>query len=343
MNPWDLQEGDTADPAAASSEWTQALADPKVRSSLLSFGLQLMQPPSFGQTGAGQFAQAVGAAGEGLTRADAEDRAEREQSRRERDSVSQADRRADQTELTGRGLELKSLQLQMQERDLASKAELRAAQAREKVANLDKIDAQVAKLRQDVALAPSNIDAKNALAAALTQKRLMEADLASVRAAVVAPVAQSQIQRNQAAANLSETRAGAVNSSQELAQRRLDQGDRRITTQERLGVQKLEQQERRDYTTEKTKAQEAHTKENQMQPRARQKEFKFPSMEEWRQSRLSGTGAAPAAPTAATAPAAEAPVAPVAPPAAERKDGTVYTTPRGPLKWNAKTQKWSDI
>jgi hypothetical protein len=48
-------------------EWDAFLGNPQGRAALLSMGLSLMQPPSFGDTGAGQIGRAIGAAGESAT------------------------------------------------------------------------------------------------------------------------------------------------------------------------------------------------------------------------------------------------------------------------------------
>lgn len=50
-----------------------ALADPRIQSSLLQFGLQAMQPVALGQTPGGHIAQAVGAGGEALGRTEQAD------------------------------------------------------------------------------------------------------------------------------------------------------------------------------------------------------------------------------------------------------------------------------
>jgi hypothetical protein len=47
-----------------------ALADPRIQGALLQFGLNAMQPVAMGQTQGGHLAQAVGAAGEAVNRAD---------------------------------------------------------------------------------------------------------------------------------------------------------------------------------------------------------------------------------------------------------------------------------
>ena len=75
-DPFQPQQG--PDLQGVAQEWTDALNDPKVKASLLSFGLQAMQPLGFGQTAAGGFGQAVGAAGEGIGRQEQMDRQQQE-------------------------------------------------------------------------------------------------------------------------------------------------------------------------------------------------------------------------------------------------------------------------
>lgn len=59
------------DPAGGQSligQWNQALQDPTARAALLSFGLQMLQPPSPGQNALGVLGTAIGAAGETVTK-----------------------------------------------------------------------------------------------------------------------------------------------------------------------------------------------------------------------------------------------------------------------------------
>lgn len=54
-------------------QWNDALADPTVRSSLLQFGISMLQPPSFGDSFGSQFGRAVGNVGEAASAREAED------------------------------------------------------------------------------------------------------------------------------------------------------------------------------------------------------------------------------------------------------------------------------
>lgn len=60
--------GGQVDPAEATKGWDDWLQRPGNRTALLQAGLQLMQPVAFGQTTGGQIGQAIGSAGEALTR-----------------------------------------------------------------------------------------------------------------------------------------------------------------------------------------------------------------------------------------------------------------------------------
>lgn len=80
--------GATADPTAGIGDpsayanlvgqWNQFLSDPRGRGALLSAGLALMQPRSFGDTPASQIGRAIGAGGESIRSADTQDLKERE-------------------------------------------------------------------------------------------------------------------------------------------------------------------------------------------------------------------------------------------------------------------------
>lgn len=53
-----------------TQQWSDALNDPTVRTSLLQAGISLMQPPGFGQSASGAIGRAIGSAGEALSRQD---------------------------------------------------------------------------------------------------------------------------------------------------------------------------------------------------------------------------------------------------------------------------------
>lgn len=69
----DALTGGQVDPATAAAGWDDWLQRPGNRTALLQIGLNLMQPPGFGQTVAGQVGQAIGAGGEAQARVAAQD------------------------------------------------------------------------------------------------------------------------------------------------------------------------------------------------------------------------------------------------------------------------------
>lgn len=327
------QEVAPANPASAAQEWTQALNDPKVRSTLLNVGLQLMQPPSFGQTTSGQVAQAIGAAGEGFSRADAEDRAQAEQDRKGRDTDSQIDYRADRTENAAQGLEIQRLRTGIQADAERSRAEERASKIRLNAARIPGLEAQAEMLRMKSQAFPQDMEAKIALQRA--QAALLEAktEVAAEQAAMVQPQAQARIQRDQSAAGLSDRRGAAVDSNAEVARRRVEAQENSTRAKLSLGDVRSENQRRRDYSNLKKE----HDKQQTMEPARNRKPF--PIYSEWVKTFDAPSEApAPAAP-GAPAPAAPAPVKASELPAMpmkkeELKVGQRYMTPKGPLTWN---------
>lgn len=59
--------------AQVRQQWDSFLGNPQGRAALLQAGLGLMQPPSFGDTAAGQIGRAIGSAGESVSRNEAAD------------------------------------------------------------------------------------------------------------------------------------------------------------------------------------------------------------------------------------------------------------------------------
>lgn len=296
-------ESDATPPASIAQEWTDALNDPKVRSSLLSAGLTLMSPQPYGQTTMGHFAQAIGSAGETLSRQDEETRKDREQARKERDTNSQVDYRADTSDT---------------KRTLADVATERAASATERVrqqglltesqvqlniARAGQAQAQVETLQAKVAMFPQDQQAKIELARA--RQGLLEAQtrVATERANAVAPQAEARVRRDNSTADLNQTRQENVGANTDIRRGQLDATNRKLGLQETLDRQKGERQDRRTYET----AKKDFERNQSMEPAARRKTF--PSFQEWRSS-----NSAPAAPSEAPAqtPAPAAPVAPSA-------------------------------
>lgn len=332
-----FQPEQEAPPASsAAQEWNDALNDPKVRSTLLSFGLQMMTPAGFGQSTMGQFAQGIGAAGEGLTRADEEDRKASEQARKERDTSSQIDYRADRTDVARGNLENAEQRTTINRLDQESKARERSSRIELNAAKIPGLEAQTEMLRMKVQLAPQDMEAKIQYQRAKAALFEAQTGLAVAKAEAVAPVAASQVRRNESSASLNETRQQNVGATMDLNRGRLDATNRKLSMQETIDRQKGERQDRGTY--EKAKA--AHNKDQIMKTKAQQSAF--PTYNDWlSQNSPKPAAAPPAAPGASPAPTAPATAStpdsalPAMPSKKEElKANTRYMTPRGPATWN---------
>lgn len=322
------------DPTGAASEWSQALTDPKVRSSLLSFGLQLMQPPGFGQTGLGQIAQGIGAAGQTLDAQDVEDRADRELARKERDTASTIDYRADTTDVKQGQLSVAQARAETGRVTAESQAQLRQSQILVNQSKVDQLDANVRMLDMRVKLYPQDMEAKTELARSKAALAEAQTGLAVARAGVVAPTAAAKIEKDQSQTTLNTTRAGAVGTNANIAQRRLDIAEKKPGLQEKIDAQRGERQLIGIYQQAKKENDRARFLDRNVAPIA--------SFQEWKKTNgLPSQGAEPAT-TPPVTPGAPAP--PVAGPDSQlpafdpAKAATTppgrYMTPRGALYWN---------
>lgn len=254
-----------ANPQSAASEWTQALARPEVRGALLQFGLNLMQPPSFGQTGFGKLAEGIGSAGEQVGRLDTENRAEREQTRKEAETSSLAGYREDQSENS----RIRSEAARTSADALAS---LRTAQVQVQQSKAAQLDAQVEMLKMKVIAEPANQAAKDALNAARTEAAQANAELLRTKAAFVPVTAKT-----------AQDRIDATN-------RRLDQGAETSTN-------RIDAQDRRTYETARIAHENTQTFSRNKTP--------FPSFPEWLASRGGRPRTDTTAPATQTAPVAD--------------------------------------
>ena len=102
LNPYDPQAsmGDTTDPGVYNNV-AAFLGNPGVQASLLSAGLQLMQPPEFGQNGLAHLASAVGAGGESAQLQNKQQLAQSEASSKQDLRSAQADAAASRAETAG--------------------------------------------------------------------------------------------------------------------------------------------------------------------------------------------------------------------------------------------------
>lgn len=102
-DPWTPQPGPVAQPGTLD-QFGNFMDDPRARAALLSFGIAMMQPRTFGDTFTSQLGRGIGSAGEAVDRVD-----------------QQAMRSADQ--------ERKDIELGIKGQEADSRADLRAAQA----------------------------------------------------------------------------------------------------------------------------------------------------------------------------------------------------------------------
>lgn len=80
-NPWvtsqELEPGDVQAPPMMNP-WQRVMADPRTAAAMLNAGIALMQPPSFGDTGASQIGRAIGSGAEAVGRQEEMDRKQQE-------------------------------------------------------------------------------------------------------------------------------------------------------------------------------------------------------------------------------------------------------------------------
>jgi hypothetical protein len=155
--------GESTDPTAGlpdyetfgkvKDQWNTFLDQPGGRAALLSAGLALMQPPSFGDSPMGQIGRAIGAGGEALSRVEAMDLKQKEIDSKATERAATADAatsRASTAEARANtaaaGLDVKREQLKNAQDRAAFQEELRARIAYGKA--VDAINRQNAKIRQ---------------------------------------------------------------------------------------------------------------------------------------------------------------------------------------------------
>lgn len=198
------------DPATApdiTSTWSAALGDPGVRAALLQGGLSLMQPASFGQTGPGQLAQAIGAGAEAYGRQDTENTkdalANRGMSVKEQEADSRDEKRgADATIAEGR---LRATEADNQSRDI-----LRRAQA-ERTINAKKLDdARVSQIEAKIAADPENQALKNDLLRARADQARSTAEFNATRTELAPTETETRQRRAATGEQNATTRAGGL-------------------------------------------------------------------------------------------------------------------------------------
>lgn len=200
------------------TEWNDALNDPTVRASLLSAGLALMQPPGFGQTGAGQLAQVVGAAGETVGQREKMDEASRGLDIKQQEADSRQTQRATAADNA-------STRLFIQRKDVESKIEARKAAAETAKSRMDMWAARAELLRVQAAAAPGNMEVQNALREAQTEKARADADWVRTRAEL-APE-ETDIRRRGADARTLNAETGAKRADDPTTRRLRQQAEYR--------------------------------------------------------------------------------------------------------------------
>lgn len=136
--------GDTTDPLAGIAdpntyakvrgEWDSFIGNPQGRAALLSTGLALMQPPSFGDTPMSQIGRAIGAAGQSAT-------------------ANQA--------------------MDLKEAEAGSKADLRMAQGESAMARASAAEARAAGAEGRLGMAGANLELKKQQLEAMQQRNLL--------------------------------------------------------------------------------------------------------------------------------------------------------------------------
>ncbi len=328
----DAQASAGASPQSAAQEWTTALQDPRVKRSLLSFGLQMLQPPQFGQTIGGQIAQGIGAAGESQTAADEEDRKAAEQARKERDTSSNIDYRADTTDVKLGQLENQRLRTEQAGKDLESRAALRESQVQVNVAKAGELGARVEMLQARVALFPQDQQAKMDLARA--KQALLEAQtrVQTERADVIAPTAAARIKRDESATNLNTTRAGSVESNADVARRRVQAQEDRTQAQGGWQATRAENQRRRDYGNYVKEEEKAKFLDRKRPPALGYQEW-LKTFEPKQPGATQPPAQAGTTTPAPTQPTQDSQVPDASPDPSKRNKGSRYMTPRGPMTW----------
>lgn len=101
-------------------QWNSFLGDPQGRAALLSAGLALMQPPSFGDTATSQIGRAIGAAGQSATANQVMDMKQAEQSSKEDLRASQATAAEARAGTAGERANAANARLELQKEQLRS-------------------------------------------------------------------------------------------------------------------------------------------------------------------------------------------------------------------------------
>lgn len=207
------------DHATLKSQWDNFLADPRGRGALLSFGLQLMQPVSAGQSPLGQIGQGIGRAGEGVQQYDKSELAQNEASSKQDLRSAQAGTAEARATAATANSNTAALRAENAGREVDSKINLRNTQAQAAQSRAALLDNKVRQLDQLIAVFPDDQELK---------RQHTEAKIGLVQAQT--ELANTRVDTTEQDANTREARAGT-------AQQRVDQqgdiGNRNATVNER--------------------------------------------------------------------------------------------------------------
>lgn len=321
------------------SSWDQYLADPRGRASLASFGLAMMQPVGFGQTGAGHFAQALGEAGNSARTTEALDLKQTESESKNDLRGAQADAATARSATAAANANTASERLRNMQLDTESKINLRKSQADTNATRAQLLQAKILQLEAITAVYPDDHEAKLQLDQAKTELIRAQTELTAERTGIVGQDANSREERAKAAGRNANTRAIAEDNK---------------TLNPRVPSDTPEGKNQRNQLSNALRAQnlyrlevEAIKKRNADITNTGPKE-EIPTYQNWLsrnpdlQQRLQGnppaSGTAP--PAAQPAPVPPTPAAPVTPgapvpiiPKSQRQVGQTYPTDAGPKKW----------
>ena len=139
-DPFSAQGGDPTQglpqPQDLQQQWQSFLADPRGRGALLSAGLALLQPPSFGDTAASQIGRAVGAGGESVTTNEALDIKQQEANSKDLLRTAQADRATALASNTGNSANIALQRLELAKTAEGGKTERNLLANRVRLANM---------------------------------------------------------------------------------------------------------------------------------------------------------------------------------------------------------------
>jgi len=216
----DIQQAEAPDVAGLAGQWRDWMAEPGNRQAIMQFGINMMQPVAYGQSAAGHFGQAVGAAGEAVDRFQTAEYREREQVRKEAETKDRGDIGVHRAESYRKGQEAAQERARANTIRAQSSVDLTKARADKLVgeANMLKIMAdREPDLRVKRQLEQAHLIAKTESERALAEHRQKQTELSDVRVGIQ--------QQN------ADTASRRVDVSEEQGNRAGDQRDQRLQLQ----------------------------------------------------------------------------------------------------------------